>query len=527
MCDIADYNTSFQVILPVQKRGLGLGMCYFCRKTNILYPSLTMSILQDDLFTLVHSLSKTERRYFKVHFSNTSATETEKYLNVFDALAQMSEFSKEELAKKVPGDITGKYYSKTKAYLTDCILDAMMLFAKGGGKFQEETLTELASIHFLLRKNLQHHAKRSITKLKRKSIESESILLLLEVINLEMHLHTGVWDKLRPLNQEYDRYLDLLKHDVYVYNLHYAIVELELECSVRPNEQQRERIHSYQVELTQYQNKDLLMDTRRRLYSSQAICFHMLNQPKQAYQVLEHYISEYNQQPALYRATRVESFSRILQNAFSFAYRTGDIDFYQDASVQLQKTIDESSCGESLRFELHLIKTFHRIALSGDYRHLEESVQYVEREQERIKDIIPVRRMDLMFNISLGYLKIGKATQSIEWLNRLFADPDVENFPATLRHARILEILLHWKLQNTTLVLSRIRTFQRKLSQTSELGAFEKVLLRFLNSVASKEKYTMFQKELQHFRDELSKLDNTTYTGIVRHYEDLISFLQK
>ncbi|MBL7975301.1 MAG: hypothetical protein JNJ85_10335 [Candidatus Kapabacteria bacterium] len=486
-----------------------------------------MSTHQDDLFSLIHSLSKTERRYFKVHFSNTSATDTQKYLRVFDVLAQMKEYNKEELTIKVPGDITGRYYSKTKAYLTDCILDAMLLFAKGGGKFQEETLTELASIHFLLRKNLLHIAKRNIAKLKKKCTDSESILLLLEVLNLEMHLHSGVWDKLRPLNQEFERYLDLLKHDVDVYNLHYTIIELELSCSVRPNEQQRKQILSYQQELGTYRLNDVLMDTQRRIYSSQAICHHMLNQPKEAYHVLEEYINKFNQQPNLYRDTRAESFSRILQNAYSFAFRTGNIGFYKNASIQLQHTIDNSNCHESLRFELHLIKTFHLIALSGDYKHLEESVQYVEREQERINDIVPVRRMDLMFNISLGYFKIGKPKQSIEWLNRLFTDPDVENFPATLRHARILEILLHWKLQNTTLVLSRIRAFQRKLTHTPDLGAFEKVLLRFLNSVASKETYSNFQKELQHFRDELAKLDNTTYTGIVRHYEDLLAFLQK
>ncbi len=481
----------------------------------------------DELFSLIHSLTKTERRYFKLNFSKTANADVGKYMQVFDCLAQMKDFDKEALIAQVPGDLCSKYYSKTKAYLIDNILDSMMQFAKGGGQFQEQLLSELAAIHFLLRKHLTSLAKSKLAKLKKKCIESESILALLEVLALEMQIQSGHWEIIRPLNVLYDHYLDLLKHDVHVYNIHYAVIELELVCSVRPNAQQLQSIQSFLEDLDQYQDQELLMDTRRRLCSTQAICYYMQNQPQRAFHVLAQFIHEYSKQPLLYRSIRSESFSRILQNAFSFAYRTGDIGFYEQAAQQLRSALESSSCGENVRFELHLIEMFHRIALTGDYKHLDDSVQYVQKNQDRIQEISTVRRMDLMFNIALGYFKLGKTSQSIEWLCRLFSDPESQNFVATLRHARLLEILLHWKLQNTTLVLSRIRAFQRSLSQDTDLGTFEKAVLRFLNSVASKEKYSRFEKELLLFRKDLANLDSASYAGIVKHYDDLISFIQK
>ncbi len=481
---------------------------------------------QDELFALIHSLSKTERRYFKLYYGHTEGPEHERYVRVFDAVAKMTTFSKAVLQKLVPGELCGKYYSKTKAYLIETILDALSAYAKGGGEFQQRLVSELSGIRVLLRKGLSQHAARQLAKVKKKCIESENPVLLLDILNLEMQLQAGDLEKTRLLIGEYEGCLHLMRVDAEVYSLHYDVIELERACSVRPSKEQLALIDTFLERIDSVRYDQLFLDTRRRLVSTQAICFHIQGHPQQAYVVLRDYILQYSALPILYRSLRVVPFMRLLQNALSFAFHTNDLQWYSTCTSELQAAMEASTASESQRFELHLIKTFHLIALSGDYRHLEESVQYVEQNHNMISEISPVRRIDLMFNIALGYFKLGKTRESLQWLDRLFKDEDIKHFIATLRHAYLLEILIHWKLQHSSLVMSRIRSFQRSLAQTSALNPFERVLLRFLNAVATKEKYGHFQRELERFRSDLSSLNARDYSGIVRHYEDLIRFVQ-
>ncbi|MBL7975243.1 MAG: hypothetical protein JNJ85_10040, partial [Candidatus Kapabacteria bacterium] len=112
----------------------------------------------DELFELIHSLSKAERRYFKLHFEGNAHSDVQKYTRLFDAIAAMNVFDKSALEKKFKGEQIIKYYSKTKAYMVDAILDALRAFRRGQSPVDDINL-QAANIRILIAKGLHAQAE--------------------------------------------------------------------------------------------------------------------------------------------------------------------------------------------------------------------------------------------------------------------------------------------------------------------------------------------------------------------------------
>ena len=86
------------------------------------------------------------------------------------------------------------------------------------------------------------------------------------------------------------------------------------------------------------------------------------------------------------------------------------------------------------------------------------------------------------------------------------------------------EILLHWKLRNVDLVLSRTLSFKRYLQKNKRLGDLEKALIKFLNASSNNDSAKSFERALDTLTDDLQKLDKKLYAGIVVQYTDLIAW---
>ena len=78
----------------------------------------------DELFQLIQSLSKSEKRIFKLHVKRISGSDDLKILALFDALDSMAEYDEEKLLRK-NSSIQKQQLSNMKAYLYKQILSSL------------------------------------------------------------------------------------------------------------------------------------------------------------------------------------------------------------------------------------------------------------------------------------------------------------------------------------------------------------------------------------------------------------------
>ena len=78
----------------------------------------------DELFQLIHSLNKTEKRFFKLYVKRISGNEELKIIALFDALDSMQEYDEEKLLRK-NRSIQKQQLSNMKAHLYKQILTSI------------------------------------------------------------------------------------------------------------------------------------------------------------------------------------------------------------------------------------------------------------------------------------------------------------------------------------------------------------------------------------------------------------------
>src|SRR3990172_3171206 len=100
-----------------------------------------MKTPSQDLFLLIKSLSKTEKRYFK-KFSDLHGKQDNQYLILFDAITKQKQFDEEALKKQFKGQAFLRQFPVAKNYLYSRILDALEFYHRD------------SSIHSSVRRNI-------------------------------------------------------------------------------------------------------------------------------------------------------------------------------------------------------------------------------------------------------------------------------------------------------------------------------------------------------------------------------------
>src|SRR3990172_9944564 len=82
----------------------------------------------DQLHKLIHSLSKSEKRHFKLFSSRHTSAEDNKYVRLFDLIEEQKEFDEELLYKKLKEDPILNNFSIAKNRLYESVLRSLDVF---------------------------------------------------------------------------------------------------------------------------------------------------------------------------------------------------------------------------------------------------------------------------------------------------------------------------------------------------------------------------------------------------------------
>ncbi len=166
----------------------------------------------EELHQLIHSLSMSEKRYFKIHSSRHTIGETNNYTRLFDAIEAQAEYDEAEIKKIFDGETFIKHLPSEKHYLYNHILESLNSFNKEK-TFLGRYSSTITSIEILYNRGLFGHCKKLIKKAKTEAYSLEKFSVLLILVHLESILFINAEDD-KNINkniQEELRILDALK----------------------------------------------------------------------------------------------------------------------------------------------------------------------------------------------------------------------------------------------------------------------------------------------------------------------------
>ncbi len=155
--------------------------------------------VKEALFDLIHSMSKSEKRYFKLMSSRHTIGEENNYVRLFDFLDKQNTYSEEEIQMHFKGEAFLNRFSITKKRLYDHVLTALDSFHLSNS-IEAQLYKILHSSDILYEKSLYDQSRRlliSAKKLAQKNELAEIQLVISKKLKrlLETKGHVEILDK--------------------------------------------------------------------------------------------------------------------------------------------------------------------------------------------------------------------------------------------------------------------------------------------------------------------------------------------
>ena len=136
----------------------------------------------NDLFDLVKSLTKSEKRHFSMYC--TLQRGEKYYLRLFEEMNLADSYDEQQLKEKLKGHAVVKHWAVSKKYLYDKILEAAQQ-TKVSHDPDSEVGNFLEAYKFLRGKGLTNQAMRFLRKAKKKAKDNDLFTRLYNVLNQE------------------------------------------------------------------------------------------------------------------------------------------------------------------------------------------------------------------------------------------------------------------------------------------------------------------------------------------------------
>ena len=141
------------------------------------------NVKSDQLFNLIHSLSKGEKRFFKLYASRLTTAGDKKFVILFDAIEKQKVYNEDKILEKNK-QLNPTQFSNLKAHLYYQLLKSTKLC--NSSNLENIKITELLDYaRILYNKCLYKECVKMIDKAKAMASENDRSVLLLEMLELE------------------------------------------------------------------------------------------------------------------------------------------------------------------------------------------------------------------------------------------------------------------------------------------------------------------------------------------------------
>ena len=438
----------------------------------------------DELFKLIKSLNKNEKRYFKLQSALQKGEKN--YLRLFAAMESQEEYDESEIKKIFAGEPFIQRLTVAKQYLYDMIMACLR-------RFNAETNVEnklsdlLKDVEILYNKRLYVQCRKNIEKGKALALKYEKRLQMLQFYRLEnllirsQHMQHITQPMLEKINKEVDEIIETYKITHKASFLFSKIYLFYVETGATRNKTELKTLLKM-VENPFFKQVEFTKSIHAKLFSyrSKALCYQNTNNNKtflwlqKSVTLLEenpHYITE---DPELY----ITSLNNFIVGLLILKKHDNIID-----SINKLKNIRVKS--EKDRFNIFILSSIleikYYISKGNFHQGLKCIPGLLNVIDKYILDAESKRRKILcFFNISYLYLGAGFFKEAKKYLNKIFELSEVGYKSDLFAIVKILILIIHYELANQELLEHYARSTYRYLFKRERLFKFESIILNFM-----------------------------------------------
>ncbi len=463
----------------------------------------------DKLFLLIKSLTKAEKRHFKLFSQLHERKNGNRYVKLFDTIDRQEKYNEEEIKQKLKSKSPMLYFSADKAYLYALLLRTLTL-QENHDEF-EKLISLYLNARILMKKGLFSDAFEYSKKAETKSLETESFLLAMMAKKQRLRIasKTKAHYSKEVVENFYMEARETIAKETeiidYLYHHHLMYLKTSFAGASRDEKVLKE-------------NKDGALDFfLKENYSFKSTIAENLKSSSlaQYYHYKGDFLKSFQEfQKSMALLDRLKHSNKLdyIINSFNFLAACFKVKNFTAAENMLKEIRNlKLTKTDQKRLEQSLFWTqLHLYIYTNDF---DKAIDYT-REKEKI--ILSLWERNTHAELAYGAVYAATAlfinkdySGTIRWLRNFFfaKGSRINNRLDLIGSASLLYMMAHFELRNDEVIYRSVKIIQKQLEDINLLNDFEKKATEFIGRTLTNtkgklvEKFKLFKKEL----DEMKK----------------------
>jgi tetratricopeptide (TPR) repeat protein len=465
-----------------------------------------------ELFELIKSLTKSEKRFFKL--SSSLQQGDKNYLKIFDVIDKQSEYNEDEIKTLFANATFVKHLPSEKNHLYRLIMKSLRAF-HADNSVSSILKHELKNIEILYKKALYRECNKFLIRAKRVAIEYEKFYYLFELLSWEKLLLEEAYEAgefttdIDALIKEEQEVIERLRN-LAAYHVLYS----KINYVFRSGGYVRGEADRALVEEISHHPLIIGRNTAQSkraatiCYYIQGFCATAKADKETAILKFQRVKEILDNNPSI-RKDLPKRYMRALSNIMSL-----QIDLNRLKEAETMMAVMKDFSGQQFYDTEDITTMTFRDTSLAELRIFEKKGEF-EKALEIVEHLIkymedPMSRHnkehELVFTnaISSVYFGMGMFKESLQWLNRVLNDNETNLRQDIYSYARLFNLIVHYELGNYDLLEYIIKSTFRYLNKRQRDHQLEvtilnnmKKLARNAGEAAEKEIFTTFAVELR------------------------------
>ena len=454
--------------------------------------------MKSDLYNLIHSLSKNEKRYFKIEATKIKKNKCN-YLIVYDVLGRQAQYNENVLQRVLQEEApqTLKRLSAVKSYLYCFILKTLC-------QYHEEKSSEIhfsnlmQRVEILFMKGLYRQTSKVLKQAKKMAHKNQLYAQLLLVFHWEYKLvfleekFYKSHSQINNIHQQQEFALDQLNQ-----RLAYDKISTETYSYIYTEGPPRTRLEKENFQNITEIKKSLLPPKSRYtqdiFHFVQSTNFYFLGKMNQALIHAKARVLIYEQHPQLIIDDTL-SYLKIIYNYIEtiLSFEQPDFDevlYYIDKVNALDKQKKILLDGRVNKIRFFLIYS-HSIRVFMEQGNFEKATQLGLQLKKVLPKYVQLDKNENEFfvylNFSFCFFVERDFDLAVFWIQKVLNDTSNTVRYDLLSYARILNLMIQYELENYLLLPSLIEAARRFIEENNQLQVPEAQLLSMFRKLSNK-----------------------------------------
>lgn len=488
---------------------------------------------KDPLFSLIKSLSKSEKRQFKLYAGRLEGNTQSNFMALFVLIDKIPVYDEKLILAKT--GIKKQQISNTKAHLYRQILISLRL-----SPIHQNSITHIREqIDFatiLYTKGLYKQSLRLLDKTKFVAVSKEQFNLAYEIIELEkviesQYITRSMSDRADTLAVEAKNINQKNVITSKLSNLSLQLYSWFLKHGYARNDKDTHTVEKYYKDrIPKYVFSELGFTSKMYLYQANLWQGFITQDFLSCYRNSQKLVQLFHDLPdmkKLHPVFYLKAVNYLLESLFYLQKK----DKFQEILDDLTKEIHDEKIFSSentqnlcfLYLYQHKINSFY---LTGEFNHGTEFVKDVLIELEKTDKKIDAHHVMLFYyKIACMYFGAGDYEHCIFYLNKIIKNKDLKMREDLLCYTRVLNLVAHYESGDDEYIEELIKSTYKFLLKMNNLYEVQRKMIKFLRNLSNLYPHEL-RKAFKELYEELKVYEDHPYEKRSFLYLDILSWLE-